>query len=331
MTWLAWRQFRIGALSVFGGLAAFCVLLAITGPDLRGLTTFTNENTLYVTTVIAMYLLPAVLGVFWGVPLVTRELETGTHSLVWNQTVTRRRWLATKLGIGVLAAMVTAGVAAVAISWWASPVDALAAAEPEASLLTRMSPVIFGARGIVPIGYAALAFVLGIAVGMVLRRTVAAMAVTLVAFAAVTIAVPFLVRPYLLPATEEAVTISPSNIQRIIGNDQFELVGVTVVNPAGGWVLVNETVDRAGDVVSPLPEAVQDCAPPPPGTRESAVPDHRTMTECLGQLSDLGLHQRVVYHPASQFWPLQLVETAIYLGGAALLGWFCFRRLRHLS
>ena len=37
-------------------------------------------------------------GVFWGAPLVARELEAGTHRLVWNQSVTRTRWLAIKLG-----------------------------------------------------------------------------------------------------------------------------------------------------------------------------------------------------------------------------------------
>ena len=44
-------------------------------------------------------LAPAVIGAFWGAPLVARELEAGTHRLVWNQSVTRTRWLATKLGV----------------------------------------------------------------------------------------------------------------------------------------------------------------------------------------------------------------------------------------
>jgi len=333
MTWLTWRQFRVSALAVFAVLAAFFVVLAITGPDLVGRTTFTNEDTLYVSTVLAMYLLPAVLGVFWGVPMVTRELETGTHCLVWNQSITRTRWLATKLGIGVTAAMVAAALLSLAVTWWASPVDALAAAEPEASLLTRLSPVVFGARGIAPIGYAACTFVLGIAVGIVLRRTVAAMAVTLALFAAVMVAVPLLLRPYALPAVEESVPITAESIHRIIGNESG-LEAITVTNPAGAWVLSNETVDSDGAVATSLPDAVQGCLPPPPGDRDSAAPpppDRQTATECLAQLSDLGYHQRVVFHPGNHFWPLQLLETACYLAVTALLGWFCFRRLRHLS
>ena len=40
-------------------------------------------------------------GVFWGAPLVARELESGTYRLAWNQSVTRGRWLATKLVVSV--------------------------------------------------------------------------------------------------------------------------------------------------------------------------------------------------------------------------------------
>ena len=44
-----------------------------------------------------MYLAPALIGIFWGAPLIARELETGTYRLAWNQSVTRARWIAVKL------------------------------------------------------------------------------------------------------------------------------------------------------------------------------------------------------------------------------------------
>ena len=55
---------------------------------------------------------PALIGIFWGAPLVTRELEAGTFRLAWNQSVTRARWMAVKLGLIGLAAMATAGCSA---------------------------------------------------------------------------------------------------------------------------------------------------------------------------------------------------------------------------
>ena len=42
--------------------------------------------------------MPALIGAFWGAPLITREFEAGTFRLAWNQSVTRARWLAIKLG-----------------------------------------------------------------------------------------------------------------------------------------------------------------------------------------------------------------------------------------
>lgn len=329
MIWLTWRQFRVQAVSVYAALAVIGVVLAITGPELVGRTDFSNMDVLYGGSLIATYLLPAVAGVFWGVPMVTRELETGTHNIAWNQTVTRTRWLATKLGLGVPAAMAAAGLLSLAVSWWANPIDAMANQDGRGGALARMSPVVFAARGIVPIGYAAFAFVLGVAIGILLRRTVAAMAVTLVVFAAVLVAVPFVVRPYLLPPTEETVTITSSNIWQIRGNDSGVLEAVTVVEPAGAWVLTNETVDPAGNAISPLPDAMRKCMPQL--DRDEPPPGHRTMTACLAGLSDLGYRQHLVYQPASRFWPLQWVETAIFLALSGLLTWFCFRRLRHLS
>jgi hypothetical protein len=36
---------------------------------------------------------PALVGVFWGAPLLAREYDTGTFRLAWTQSVSRRRWL----------------------------------------------------------------------------------------------------------------------------------------------------------------------------------------------------------------------------------------------
>ncbi|WIV61773.1 transporter [Amycolatopsis nalaikhensis] len=329
MTWLAWRQFRVPALSVFAGLAAIAVVLAVTGPDLVGRTDFSDQDVLFSGTILVLYLLPAVIGVFWGAPMITRELESGTHSLVWNQTVTRKRWLTTKLGFGVAAAMLAGGVLSLAVTWWASPIDALASARTAPGALARIAPAVFGARGIAPIGYAAFALVLGVAVGMLLRRTLAAMAVTLVALAAVLLLVPVFVRPYLLPPVDETVSITDRNITNITGNESGVIEEIGVTRPAGAWMLTNETVDPAGNAVTPLPDFVQHCMPKP--SREAGPPDHGTVSACLAQLDAHGYHQHITYQPGSRFWALQWLELALYLVLTAALTAFCFRRVRHLS
>ena len=68
---------------------------------------------LAVTSVVLV--LPALIGIFWGAPLIARELEAGTHRLVWNQSVTRTRWLAVKLGLVGLAAVAVAGLGSLAV------------------------------------------------------------------------------------------------------------------------------------------------------------------------------------------------------------------------
>ena len=172
MTWLTWRQFRAAAAMMAAALAALAAILALTGPGLAddyatgiaACTTqgggcsdfverFFDDNLIPLLAVTAVVLvLPALIGVFWGAPLIARELEAGTQRLVWNQSITRTRWLAVKLGLTGLAAMTAAGLGSLAVTWWSSPIDKTATEFP------RMAPLLFAARGIVPIGYAAFAF-----------------------------------------------------------------------------------------------------------------------------------------------------------------------------
>ena len=74
------------------------------------------------------------------------------------------------------------------MTWWSSPIDRVNA-DPFA---------LFDQRGIVPLGYAAFAFALGVSAGLVLHRTVPAMVATLIAFGSVRLVVTNWVRPYLL-------------------------------------------------------------------------------------------------------------------------------------
>ncbi|TQM79811.1 ABC-2 family transporter [Saccharothrix saharensis] len=327
MTWLAWRQVRFPLLSVYAALASAALVLVLTRPEGGA---FDDVEFLYSASMLAVYGVPAVLGVFWGVPMITRELETGTHNLVWNQSITRTRWLAVKLGLGVPAAAVAAGLLGLVVTWWAGPVDAPAG---DGAYDSRITPVVFAVRGIVPFGYAAFAFVLGVAVAILVRRTVVAMAVTLVVFAAVQVAVPFAARPYLLPPTEETTPITAHTIAGVRaepGPDGDVPETLRVLEPDGAWVLANETLDPNGAVVHRLPPSVGGCLPRVPvGDIDEGVLDR--MRECFARLSELGYRQHLAYHPASRFWPLQWLELALYLALSALLAWFCFRRLRHLS
>ena len=207
--WLTWRQFRTQFLAVYGLVAAACVWLAVTGPALARLARrnddvydvlTSNDRLLFNGGIAVLAVAPAVLGIFWGAPLVARELETGTYRLAWNQSVTRGRWLAAKLGFSVLATAVAVGILTTAITWWAHPIDG-ASGSQHGSLASRLTPISFAMRGIVPVGYAVFALLLGTLIGLILRRSVPAMALTLAIYVFVQIAVPLWVRPHLVPPT----------------------------------------------------------------------------------------------------------------------------------
>ena len=73
-----------------------------------------------------LYAVPAIMGLFWGAPLVTREFEAGTFRLAWGQSIARARWMIVKLGLIGVAAMATAGLISLMTGWWATPLYAAA-------------------------------------------------------------------------------------------------------------------------------------------------------------------------------------------------------------
>ncbi|HEX2314380.1 MAG TPA: ABC transporter permease subunit [Thermomonospora sp.] len=333
MIWLTWRQFRVQAAAGSAALAALAAVLAVTGPGLAddyasGIAAcgtdeacemfarhfFDQHRTSFQAVLAVVLLLPALVGLFWGAPLITRELEAGTHRLAWSQSVTRTRWLAVKLGVTGLASMLVAGLASLAVTWWASPVDRAAGSE-----FPRMTPLLFDARGIVPIGYAAFAFVLGVTVGMLVRRTLPAMAVTVAVFTAVQIGMPLLVRPYLLPPTRTTVTVTAGNLDALMADGPGRPFQMRVEAPdPNAWILSNETVDRSGRTVKTVPLY--------PGTGPCAR--DKGPETCVAEIGRLGYRQRLVYHPSSRFWAFQWLETGLYGVLTAGLGGFCFWWIR---
>src|ERR1700722_2866252 len=191
---LSMLQFRIQAITAAVTLAAFTILLAATGPHLAstyaadGLdschgASCTNladyfagsliRSPYYVLWLLStgvILLAPAVIGLFWGAPLIARELETGTAALAWNQSVTRTRWLAVKLAVGALAAMAVTEALSLMQTWWAAPISQAGADAASVGFAqSRFSQLNFPTHGIAPLGYAAFAFALGVTAGALIK------------------------------------------------------------------------------------------------------------------------------------------------------------------
>jgi hypothetical protein len=234
---LTWLQFRTQAVTALATMAAYAVVLAATGPHLArmyaadGLSSchggscanlavyFTGGLVrsiylpLYLLSIGIILLAPAVIGLFWGAPLIARELETGTSALAWNQSITRTRWLAVKLTIGGLAAIAVTEALCLMQSWWAAPIGRAVGDGASAGGLAggRFTQLVFDTHGAAPLGYAVFAFTLGITAGALIRRTIPAMAVTLAIFAALQVAMPLWVRPNLAAADHKVVPVASVN------------------------------------------------------------------------------------------------------------------------
>ncbi|MFE6485457.1 ABC transporter [Streptomyces sp. NPDC057757] len=121
----------------------------------------------------ALGFIPVVVGVFLGAPLVAGDLENGTAKLVASQSVSRVRWLATKLGITALVVVPLTVVLSLVFDWWWQPV------KDRPTVLDWTSGTGFDTTGPVPVALTLFTLVGGVAIGMLLRRTLLSMVVTL--------------------------------------------------------------------------------------------------------------------------------------------------------
>jgi len=337
MIWMTWRQFRTPALATGALLLVLLGGLALTWAEVTeqaARTGYTGcqgdacraageaflqalqrgwSSEFHLAAIAALYLLPAVVGIFWGAPLVARELESGTYRMVFSQSVSRGRWLLVKLAFGGGAAALGAGLLSLTLTEWAQPIDGASA--------DRMNPLVFAARGIVPVGYAALAFVVGVTTGLLLRRTLAAMAVTLLVIVSLQIAAPFVVRPWL---AQPVTTVSPLRVDGDYGISMSPDTGEMTLNVQpdlrGDWVVSSTTITSTGAEFKGPADMTQ-CGPKAPR-------DHET---CPRWLEKQNLSLQVVHVPGSKFWNLQWREFGVLFALAAVLSlgnlWWIRRRL----
>jgi ABC-type transport system involved in multi-copper enzyme maturation permease subunit len=328
MIWFTWRQFRAQAAVTAIGLVAFGILLLVSARSITHMhadvaachsdctTAIDNfitqfrasaSSKVYSVVLAVTYALPALIGIFWGAPLIARELEAGTHRVAWNQTVTRTRWLAIKLAlVGAITAAVS-GLLSWAVTTWAEPVDS--------AIGDRITPLVFGARGIVPIGYAVFAFTLGTATGMIIRRSVPAMAATLGVYVAAVVSMPLWIRAHLAPAVHETTALDAKNLTGILigQSGDMQVIGKEVAN---AWTFSNQTLTTSGAVFTG------------PADPTACGRDSGGIKGCQTWIGSLGLRQDILYHPDSHFWALQWAETGIFLGLSALLAGLCFWWIR---
>lgn len=344
---LTWLQARTQTVVAASGLVIAAAILAVTGPHLVSLYNDTvanckahndcdtakdlflrHDRMLWSWLRVLVVVIPGLFGIFWGAPLVARELESGTHRLAWTQSVTRTRWLAVKVGVVGLAGAALAGLFSLIVTWWSSPLDR--------THMARFST--FDQRDLVPIGYAAFAFIVGVAAGIVVRRTLPAMAGALVAFVGARLAVAHWLRPHLLAASHRDLPLSAAHHLGFVDTSSGPVFTAGEPNIDNGWILSSRLVDKAGHTATarsidhvvhtacPLIDArVSHSAGP------ARPPDPRIFGECVNRIA-AKFHLGVTYQPSSHYWPLQWYEMTIFIVASLVVTAFCFWwvRRRHV-
>jgi hypothetical protein len=323
MIWMAWRQHRKQLLFTVLGLAALAAFVVPTGVAMRksfadkgldgclssasqrypdsacvaALDSFSNEFGGLAIVGVLFVVLPLLVGLFLGAPLVAREVEHGTHRLVWTQGVSRRHWAFVKFGLVGAAALCAATVYGLGVSWWIAPLH------DAGSIGSRLSPLLFDMQGVVPIAYTLFAVALGIFAGILWPKVLPAMAATLAGFVAVRIPLAVLARPRYIAARERTYPV--------IGAE-------SAPDPdPDSWLLASGVRDASGRMVAPHAEIV--CVP------NSGGP--------AGGCADVGIdaYNWQLYQPGSRFWPFQWIESGIFVALTVLLLYLAIRRLRRLT
>ena len=148
-------------------------------------------------------------------------------------------------------------------AWWAAPIGKAVGLGGGASIFseTRFGVFVFPTHGITPLGYAAFGFALGVTTGLLVRRPIPAMAITLAIFAAAQLITP-LVRPNLFPTSQTVTTIAAAGANvSLTANPRLAFTATTVPGHPGAWIISSEGVNATGQPVSSVPAACEPLGP----------------------------------------------------------------------
>lgn len=170
------------------------------------------------------------------------------------------------------------------MTWWRQPLDLIAG--------SAMRPDAFDFEGLAPAGYFVAALSIGIAAGTLLRRTIPAMGVAIIAFLALRFGTIALLRPNFMSAL--VVSTPVDSRPAAVGN--------------GAWVLEDRLSDGAGHAFSGRFAFDQLCA----GINDSKG----ALTSCLRHH---GVVESLTYQPADRFWAFQAIELGLFVGVSVAL------------
>lgn len=300
--WLAWRQQR--TLLVCAGLvlAAAAVIAVFSRSGMvssleSGLFDHCETGPLYCSGADGMPLkldvgplqalgvlniaLPVLIGVFWGAPLLGRDRELGTSRMVLAQGISRAQWFAGRFALAAAGTVVISGLLALLFSWWWQP-----AADRSYGVFWYETVALSGSG---PRTLAAALFGLsaGTLAGLLVRRVLSGMALTLLATTLLTALAEWLHRTRLLV---------PPHTYISTGSQPKPDMGAKW--STGHYGLLTASGRR---------EDILNCA----------YPSGPELRQCMAQHGYVARFYDA--SPASDYWAFQWTDTALFGGLAVLL------------
>ncbi|MGW5868900.1 ABC transporter permease [Streptomyces sp. NPDC055239] len=176
---------------------------------------------------LAMLLIPVLIGAFVAGPVIAREMESGTHKLAWTQSVSPARWLMSKLTVFAVTS-VAGGLALMAVFWLGrSGVESM-------WNLSWADRGVYESIGPVFVAYCLLGVMVGALVGLLVRRTLVALAASGLV-TGVVLLIMGSVRWHLFPATTVSGPASGTSTSYTMHETPMDsiIVNMGVRNAAG--------------------------------------------------------------------------------------------------
>jgi ABC-type transport system involved in multi-copper enzyme maturation permease subunit len=274
--------------------------------------TISNDTTSFSAIVIALHVLPVIIGMFIGAPLVAREIESGSYRFTWTQEVGRTRAVLTTFALLAVVVTVVACLLGLLLGWYGHPFEVVGVESEWQSGLFDTTVVMLGA-------WTLFAFSVGTFLGALAGRIVAAMAATTV-FVGGLLSVSFTYLVHLLLSFGAIASSKITSNGLGIGalNDRDYVSGP----PPGSWLVRGWMTGPNGHVLS------QNTVWSTLSRAENATQKNFSNNAVPNWLSLHHFTYWVSYQPPSRFWIFQFVAVVILV---VLAAFFVFGTNRVLA
>jgi hypothetical protein len=335
VTWIQHRASLLIMIAIFGLVAAFMIVTGLSvhaeyakylsnkcsyfgsSPVNRGDCSNLGASLLHSLNILTivdtfMHVVPILIAMFIGAPLVAREVESGTYQFAWTQGTPRSSWLTMKLlflGVTVVVLAIPLGLIA---SWYAQPVDAI-------GLASHWQPGQFGVTAVTLPAICLTGLLAGVLIGAFQKKIVSAIATAGLVVGSLVLGIFAYLDNAIFSIHTTATTWYPSDGNIGVVN-RFAGVGTGFRSGPrsswGGW-LVNIWYERSNGVHLSVKEGLQvmnRLFSSNPKTTQVESPQY-----VLTWLANHHYSFWISYQPANRFWIAQGVEAAIVLGVGFIL------------